>query len=89
MGAALQKAPLPAPLTVRQRLELAVQRAIDALDALRDCDEDVGCEDEGWDSDTEPEVGHLCSWRSGEVNQLHLGGLMTAGHSYRDAGREG
>lgn len=39
---------------LRWRLEVAIERAIAALDALDgDSDLEPGCEDEGFDSDTE------------------------------------
>jgi len=45
------------PPTLRTRMELAVQRLLDALDG--DPDLEAACEDEGHDSDTETDYADM------------------------------
>lgn len=67
---------LPEDRKLRHRMERAVERLLAALDAM-DGDPDIEdsfdleevCEDEGHDSDREPDDFHLCPWSDGETDQ--------------------
>lgn len=82
MIAALRKsvAVPTAILTRRRRLAAAIEAAIDVLDSIDDTDQDVGCEDEGWDSDSEPheDLGSVCTY-DGD-NQTRILVQEFAGH---------
>ena len=74
----------PTPLNLHERrrlLEAALDRLLDTVEAILadldrldgDADQDLGCEDEGFDADTEAEEGDWCNWQEeGDQSRLNM-----------------
>lgn len=65
--------------SLRRRLEASIEAAIAALDALDgdpdledSFDREAACEDDGFDSDSEPDDFYACTWPDGDVDQTNV-----------------
>lgn len=65
--------------SIRRRLEASIEAAIAALDALDgdpdledSFDQEAACEDDGFDSDSEPDHEGDRNWPDGDVDQTNL-----------------